>query len=143
MRVEPLGADRRDRRYWWFRSEPRAVFVEDADSSAAAVVCDGAALEATLPRLNRKGVREVLNRRCFLCCLAPAYVWTRLHGNKAHFASRTSPQRCSGPDTLVGCTQRRHAASRHQLVPGRQPFCQYGQADQFADLRHRRVCTPR
>ena len=59
VRVEPLGADRRDRRYWWFRSEPRALFVEDPDSGAAAVVCDGGALEATLPRLNRKGLREV------------------------------------------------------------------------------------
>ena len=71
VRVEPLGADRRDRRYWWFRSEPRAVFVEDADSGAAAVVSDTAALEATLPRLNRKGVREVLFRGAFCQCESP------------------------------------------------------------------------
>lgn len=59
VRVEPLGTDRHDRRYWWFRSEPRCVFVEEPDSGAAAVVCDAEQLEATLARLNRKGVREV------------------------------------------------------------------------------------
>ncbi len=64
MRVEPLGTDRHDRRYWWFRCEPRCVFAEERDSGAAAVVCDAAQLEATLTRLNRKGVREVRTDIC-------------------------------------------------------------------------------
>ncbi len=103
VRVEPLGADRRDRRYWWFRSEPRTVFVEDADSGAAAVVCDAAALEATLPRLNRKGVREVLFQKAVQHCMSLSM------GNSKPTVSRQNLlhmclRRPNGLDAHVACT---------------------------------------
>ncbi|KAK9860443.1 hypothetical protein WJX84_001872 [Apatococcus fuscideae] len=58
VRSEPMGCDRYFRRYWWLPGEPGALYVEEADGSAVALVTSTEQLDSIMTGLNRKGLRE-------------------------------------------------------------------------------------